>query len=94
VNEQTIAIGAAVLTASLILGTFLSRAYFTPSGLHRAPRAAKDTVPPAPMMRPQQAEMNDVGWCPAEQQERLHAYRRDGSRTCWACRCETPGRTA
>lgn len=31
----------------------------------------------------------DLGWCPAEQQDRLHRYDA-GTRTCCACRCETP----
>lgn len=38
----------------------------------------------APMTGP-----TDVGWCPAEQRERLHAYSRDGRR-CWVCRTFTP----
>ncbi|MFI1734013.1 hypothetical protein ACH40E_33335 [Streptomyces acidicola] len=79
-NEQTIALGAAVLMAALILGALLSRWYFAPTGSHRAT-----------LMRPQAAEVNDVGWCPAEQQERLHAYHADGSRMCWTCRTRTPG---
>ncbi|MFJ4649505.1 hypothetical protein ACIP6Q_39225 [Streptomyces bobili] len=31
----------------------------------------------------------DVGWCPAERRERLHAYSRYGRR-CWTCRTFTP----
>ncbi|MFH9826758.1 hypothetical protein [Streptomyces bobili] len=38
----------------------------------------------APMTGP-----TDVGWCPAEQAERLHAYTPDGRR-CWTCRRFTP----
>lgn len=36
-------------------------------------------------------EVNDWGWCPAEEQTRLHRYDRDDSRTCWTCETRTPG---
>lgn len=41
----------------------------------------------APMTGP-----TDVGWCPAEQRERLHAYQPDGGRVCWVCRTATPAK--
>lgn len=38
---------------------------------------------------PMAAGPTDVGWCPAERRERLHAYSRYGRR-CWKCRHFTP----
>lgn len=80
-NEWNIALGALVLILSLTAGALLSRAYFAPVAAHRAPRG---------LTRPQAAEVNGPGYCPAEQQTTLHAFHADGSRTCWTCRnCTT-----
>lgn len=70
--------GALALLAALIVGALLSRHMVTPV----APR------PTRLLMRPGKA--TDVGWCPAEKQERLHEYHADGSRTCWTCRTTSP----
>ncbi|NEE12023.1 hypothetical protein G3M58_36900 [Streptomyces sp. SID7499] len=58
-----------------------------PSGRRRAPRLVEETVTLAELMRPN--EVNDIAWCSAEQQERLHAFHPDNSRTCWTCRTHT-----
>ncbi|MFE0329035.1 hypothetical protein ACFW08_20080 [Streptomyces sp. NPDC058960] len=88
-NEWNIALGALVLLLSLAAGAPLSRWYFAPTGSHRT-APVDNVVPLEAFMRPQAAETNDVGWCPAEQAERLHAYHPDKSRTCWTCRTVTP----
>lgn len=80
--DPNIALGALVILLSLALGALFSRWYFAPAAAHRA------------LLRPQAAEVNDIGWCPAEQQERLHAFHPDNSRTCWTCRTHTPGGAA
>lgn len=89
VIDWNLALGAAVLMASLALGALLSRWYVRPSGMHRAVPAGEETVPLAELFRPRAAEVNDIGWCPAEQAERLHAYTALG-RQCWTCRTFTP----
>ncbi|MFF8953853.1 hypothetical protein ACF09I_34405 [Streptomyces sp. NPDC014940] len=77
--EWNIALGALVLILALAAGALLSRWYFTP--------AAEPTATLAELMRPGTA--NDIGWCPAEQAERLHSYDAAG-RCCWTCRTFTP----
>ena len=78
--EWNIALGALVLLLALAAGALLSRWYFTP--------AAEETATLAELMRP--GEVTDIGWCPAEQTERLHGFHADGSRTCWTCRWTSP----
>ena len=75
---MTLAYGALVIVLALSGGALLSRWYVTPV----APR------PTRLLMRPGKA--TDIGWCPAEEQERLHEYHEDGSRTCWTCRTTSP----
>ncbi|MFJ2733715.1 hypothetical protein [Streptomyces sp. NPDC087317] len=88
-NEWNIALGALVLLLSLAAAALLLRWYFVPSGAHRAAPAAEETVPLAALLRPQEVPANGIGWCPAEEAERLHAYYPDG-RQCWTCRTFTP----
>ena len=57
-----------------------------PTGRHRAESPAS----PEPLMRPEEAMVNDVAWCPVEQRETLHAFRHTGGRICWTCRTLTP----
>lgn len=75
---MTLAYGALVIILALSGGALLSRWYVTPV----APR------PTRLLMRPGKA--TDIGWCPAEEQERLHEYHADGSRTCWTCGTTSP----
>ncbi|PNG19737.1 hypothetical protein [Streptomyces cahuitamycinicus] len=63
------------------------RQIVAPAGAHRAPRVVEEPVTLAELMRP--TEVDDWAWCPAEKQERLHAFG-GRTRTCWTCRCETP----
>ncbi|MEU7381518.1 hypothetical protein AB0A91_16250 [Streptomyces sp. NPDC042207] len=88
-SEWTIALGALILLLSLASAALLSRWYVVLSGAHRAAPVAEETVPLAALLRPQEVPANDVGWCPAEQAERLHAYYSDGWQ-CWTCRTFTP----
>lgn len=60
-----------------------------PSGRRRAPRVIEERVPLAVLMRPQEAMVNDLAWCPAEKRETLHAFLRLGGRECWTCRTIT-----
>ncbi|MFD3310099.1 hypothetical protein [Streptomyces sp. NPDC058694] len=64
------------------------RQIVAPAGRHR-PRRVEETVPVAVLMRPEEAMVNDLGWCPAEQRETLHAFLRTGGRVCWTCRWKT-----
>ncbi|MFF7313377.1 hypothetical protein [Streptomyces sp. NPDC008137] len=89
-NEQSIALGALVILLSLGAGALFSRWYFAPTGSHRAPRVVEEQVPFADLLRPTAAGVNDFAFCPAEEQDRLHRFNGDGTRTCWTCRCETP----
>lgn len=59
-----------------------------PSGRRRAPRVIEQPVTLAELMRP--SEVDDLAWCAAEQQMRLHRFNGTGTRTCWTCRSETP----
>ncbi|MFF9124390.1 hypothetical protein ACF09J_13950 [Streptomyces sp. NPDC014889] len=88
-SEWTIALGALILLLALASIALASRWYFAPTGAHRAAPAAEETVPLAALLRPQEVPANDIGWCPAERQDRLHAYYSDGRR-CWTCRTFTP----
>lgn len=47
------------------------------------------TVPLRVLMRPTEALVNDIAWCPAEERETLHAFLRLGGRQCWTCRTVT-----
>jgi hypothetical protein len=47
------------------------------------------TVPLRVLMRPTEALVNDLAWCPAEERETLHAFLRLGGRQCWTCRTVT-----
>lgn len=78
-NEWNIALGALLLVLAISAGALLSR--------HLHPAVS---VPPASLKRPQGAGVTDLGWCPAQQAETLHAYYPDG-RQCWECRGFTPG---
>jgi hypothetical protein len=51
-----------------------------PTGRHRRPRAVA-------LFRP--AEVNDLAYCPAEQQITMHAFK-GRTRICWTCRRESP----
>ena len=59
------------------------------TGRHRGARPAEVTVPLADLMRPVEATVNDIAWCPAEERETLHAFLRPGGRECWTCRTVT-----
>ncbi|MFE7232526.1 hypothetical protein ACFVAF_18070 [Streptomyces sp. NPDC057596] len=87
-SEWTIALGALVLLLSLASAALLSRWYVALNGAHRAAPAAEETTPLATLLRPQEVPANDIGWCPVERQDRLHAYYSDG-RQCWTCRTFT-----
>lgn len=78
---MTLAYIALALVLSITLGALLSRWYVAPI----APRS------PRLMLRTGGTEVTDLGWCPAEEQERLHEFHADGSRTCWTCRTRTKG---
>jgi hypothetical protein len=64
------------------------RQVVAPTGHHR-PRRVIETVPLAVLMRPEEAMVNDLAWCPAEERETLHAFLRLGGRVCWTCRTFT-----
>ncbi|NUR64374.1 MAG: hypothetical protein HOQ47_01325 [Streptomyces sp.] len=49
----------------------------------------EETVPLRVLMRPTEAMVNDIAWCPAEERETLHAFLRLGGRQCWTCRTVT-----
>jgi hypothetical protein len=42
---------------------------------------------------PADADLADFDTCPREQRTTAHAISADGSRRCWNCGHETPGRT-
>ncbi|MGI3225187.1 hypothetical protein ACRJ4B_15950 [Streptomyces sp. GTA36] len=88
--EWNLALGAAVLMASLAVGAVLSRLLFVPFGSHRAVRAAEETTPLADLMRPLEMPVNDEAWCSAEQRVTWHAFHQ-GGRQCWTCRTFTAG---
>ena len=60
-----------------------------PTGRHRSARCTEVTVPLDALMRPVEATVNDLAWCPAEERETLHAFFRLGGRQCWTCRTFT-----
>jgi hypothetical protein len=60
-----------------------------PSGRRRAPRVIEEQVPLNVLMRPTEAMVNDLAWCPAERRLTLHAFLRLGGRECWTCRTIT-----
>jgi hypothetical protein len=47
------------------------------------------TVPLHVLMRPTEALVNDIAYCPAEDRDTLHAFLRLGGRQCWVCRTVT-----
>lgn len=49
----------------------------------------EETVPLRTLLRPVEAMVNDVAYCPAEERERLHAFLATGGRVCWTCRTVT-----
>ncbi|RMB85596.1 hypothetical protein [Streptomyces shenzhenensis] len=55
----------------------------------RRPRRAEETVPLVVLMRPTEAMVNDLAYCPAEERTTLHAFLRTGGRVCWTCRTRT-----
>ncbi|MGY0067685.1 hypothetical protein ACWZEH_12835 [Streptomyces sp. QTS137] len=63
------------------------RQIIAPAGKHR-PRVAEEPVTLAELMRP--TEVDDWGYCPAEDRVTLHAFNADRTRTCWTCRTVTP----
>jgi hypothetical protein len=74
----------AALTLALPAGALLYRALL---GRPRTARA-EEPLTLAELDRP--AEVDDEGWCPAEETWRLHRYTGRGTRVCWTCRAETP----
>ncbi|MEV5953761.1 hypothetical protein AB0M11_08280 [Streptomyces sp. NPDC051987] len=56
-----------------------------PTGHHRGGHRPA----PEPMLRPTEALVSDIAWCPAERTERLHAFLATGGRVCWTCRTIT-----
>lgn len=60
-----------------------------PTGRHRAARATRAQAPSAVLLRPVEAMVNDIAYCPAERTDRLHAFLRTGGRICWTCRTLT-----
>lgn len=65
------------------------RQFVAPTGHHRARRVG-ETVPLRVLMRPEEATVNDLAYCPAEECITLHAFLRLGGRQCWTCRTVTP----
>ncbi|MFD6294554.1 hypothetical protein ACFWFU_07085 [Streptomyces sp. NPDC060235] len=57
-------------------------------GKHR-PHRDEVTVPVATLLRPREATVNDLAYCPAEQRQTLHAFLALGGRVCWTCRTHT-----
>jgi hypothetical protein len=68
------------------------RQVVAPAGRHRT-RRVEEAVPLRVLMRPTEAMVNDLAWCPAEERETLHAFFRLGGRECWTCRTVTMGPT-
>lgn len=64
------------------------RQVIAPEGKHR-PRRVYEKVPLRVLMRPEEAMVNDVAYCPAEMRDRLHAFLTTGGRVCWTCRTYT-----
>lgn len=64
------------------------RQIIAPAGKHR-PHTVDEFVPVAVLMRPTEAMVNDLAWCPAEKRKTLHAFLRLGGRECWTCRTIT-----
>jgi hypothetical protein len=54
--------------------------------------AAPPVDPTAAMLRPVEALVNDLAYCPTEERERLHAFLATGGRICWTCRTFTEHR--
>ncbi|MFE3169295.1 hypothetical protein [Streptomyces sp. NPDC059224] len=69
------------------------RQFMEPGHGHRRKGASTQcpeaTVSLRALMRPTEAMVNDVAWCPAEERETLHAFLRPGGRQCWTCRTIT-----
>ncbi|MFC8986898.1 hypothetical protein [Streptomyces sp. NPDC057115] len=86
--NDRIQIGAAVLMGTLILAFLVAR--LLPTGRHRAPRTAEETVPLAELLAPREALVTDVAWCPAERAEQVHVFLALGGRVCCSCRGLTP----
>lgn len=59
-----------------------------PTGVHRRTTAVEQPAPVV-LLRPAEAMVNDLAWCPAEKRERLHAFLATGGRVCWTCRTIT-----
>ncbi len=76
-----IAAGAAVLMAGLILATLLARWAVRPApgGRDRQPRTVA-------LLRPVEALVTDLAYCPAEERDTLHCFLRTGGRVCMDCR--------
>ncbi|NUP19235.1 MAG: hypothetical protein HOZ81_24710 [Streptomyces sp.] len=70
------------------------RAIVRPGHGHRRKGARtgcpEETVPLRTLMRPTEAMVNDIAYCPAEERNTLHAFLRLGGRQCWVCRTVTP----
>ena len=66
------------------------RQLIAPAGKHRTPPGTT-VVPHAVLLRPTEAMVTDLGWCPTELRQTLHAYLRTGGRICWSCRTKTEG---
>lgn len=64
------------------------RQFVAPTGHHRT-RRVEETVPLNVLMRPTEAMVNDLAWCPAEKRKTLHAFLALGGRQCWTCRTVT-----
>ncbi|MFJ8144651.1 hypothetical protein ACIQ6R_06200 [Streptomyces sp. NPDC096048] len=82
---MTLAYIALALVLSISVGALLSRWLAVPAS---APRALEETTPLRELLRP--TEIDDLGYCPAEERVTLHRFNGTGTRTCWTCRCETP----
>lgn len=83
-------------TAMAVGLTSMARALpVRPKGRHRAPRPAVQSVLNEvslnELLDGGEVECNGFEFCPAEQRTTFHAIRRDGSRRCWTCSCESQG---
>lgn len=88
-DELTAAVGA--LTALMLpAGTLVARTWPTwertpfPKPAVRSVYVSVDEL-----LDGGDVEANDYAWCPDEGRTRFHAVRRNGSRRCWTCSCES-----
>ncbi len=78
----------AALSACFV-GAVLAVRWAATAGRRSRVSAVLDEVSLSELLDGGEVEANEFEYCPAEQRTTFHAVRRNGSRRCWTCNCET-----